>query len=241
MLKILNKVKSILLKNKAISIIAAIILIFAITMGISTYFEMQKNRMIEQIKSAQEVKGKNISKLYYEIESDLVIGNKNAPVTIIEYASLSCPHCANFYNKVFDKIEEKYIKTGKVKFIYRDFPLNQSALLASVISKCKLKMDNNVEQYYKFIKTLFKNQNSWAFGEDIIEKLRSLSILNGLNSDKFTQCMNDKELVESILEERMRSSQELKIQSTPTFIINGNLIGGYHDFESFEEAIEAEL
>ncbi len=75
-----------------------------------------------------------------------MIGNKNAPVTIIEYASLSCPHCANFYNKVFDKIEEKYIKTGKVKFIYRDFPLNQSALLASVISKCKLKMDNNVAQ-----------------------------------------------------------------------------------------------
>ncbi len=238
--KIFNQIKTLLCKNKKITIISLVLLVIVIISGIFIYSNIQKNRMIEKIKIAQELKNNN-SELYYEVAGDFVLGDSNAAVTIIEYASLSCPHCASFYHEVFDKIEKNYIDKGKVKFIYRDFPLNKSALFASIISQCKLKADNNIEKYYKFVKVLFKNQESWAFSEDLIEKLKSLANLNGISAQQFENCVNDEKLVDNILQKRMKSAKELKIKSTPTFIINGKLIKGYHNFDNFKEVIEAEL
>ena len=240
-----NKISAFFKKNKKISVLILSILALAVIMGAGVYSSTKKERMQkeQEQQSKEEIKknAKN-SLLSKEMEKDIVFGNKNAPVTIIEYASLSCPHCAHFYNDVLDQIKKNYIDTNKVKFIYRDFPLNQSAMLASLISTCYAKNNHNdSEKYHKFIKVLFKSQDSWAFDKDFSEKLRSVVKTNGMTSAEFDVCANNKDLINEILQSRLQAEQELGIDSTPSFVINGEILGGYHDFGSFKKIIDQKL
>ena len=192
-------------------------------------------------KAAKEVH-KN-SGLLEELSSDYILGNKFAPVTIIEYASLSCPHCAAFSRESFNKINEEYIKTGKAKFIFRNFPLNQSALSAAVFAKCQADADeeNSVTKYYDVIKALFKSQDSWAFDEKYLDRLESIAKLDGMSSDDFKKCMDDKGLQNKILSARMETAQELQIKSTPSFFINGEISEGYIDYKTLKTIINQQL
>ncbi len=238
-----NNVVIKLLKNKRNLIVASTILIVTIIIGAGIYSNVQKkNKNAKLAQQAQKIVLKDNIVLNFQTKKDIVLGDENAPITIIEYASLSCPHCANFYNDVFDKIDKEYIKKGKAKFIYRDFPLNQSAMLASMISLCHARNNNNnSNKYYKLIKALFKTQDSWAFTGNPFEKLRSLAKLDGMTSKQFDSCVNDKALTDEILQDRLQASKELKISSTPTFVMNGRVIGGYHNFNEFKKVIDEEL
>lgn len=183
-------------------------------------------------------------KLLKVSKSELYLGEKNAPVTIIEYASLSCPHCAAFYEKAYQKLYKKYIKTGKVKFVYRDFPLNQPALAGAVVAVCKseeVEAENRAESYYNFIKALFKNQDSWAFDENFIKKLESIALLDGMSKIKFDECIDDKKLQEKILKARLAAAKSLNLRSTPTFFINNTKIEGFIDYKTLKKAIEKQL
>lgn len=189
-------------------------------------------------KSIQEITNQ-VNAILEISPQDIVLGDKNAPVTFIEYSSLSCPHCAAFNHEALDRLKKEYIDTGKMKFIHRDFPLNQPALAASLFAVCQAK--GNPEKYHKLLKALFKTQDGWAFDRNFIEKLRSIAQLDGMSSQDFENCINNDILQNQILQHRMEASNNLKIQSTPTFFINGEKIEGYVDYVSIQKVIDSKL
>lgn len=197
----------------------------------------------EAVKNVDAKSSGDPKSLHHALSSDIVLGNKSAPVTVIEYASLSCPHCATFHSEAMPKLKSEYIEAGKVQFIHRDFPLNQPALVGSMIAICKA-MDNKEDQasqYYDFLKALFRTQDAWAFAPNFAEKLESIAKLDGMSSDRFKSCVNDAKLQESILATRLEASKLLNIQSTPTFIINGQLLNGYTGWDDIKKVIDKKL
>ncbi|MEL6965118.1 MAG: DsbA family protein [Pseudomonadota bacterium] len=164
---------------------------------------------------------------------ETAIGDLNAPVTIIEYSSLSCPHCANFHNNTYPELKKRYIDTGKVRMIFRDFPLNQPAVLATVVAHC-----GGSERYVGFIDVMFKTQATWAQSHDTVSELKKLARLGGLREEQVDACLNDQSLVDRILKGRLAWQQEHKVQSTPTFVINDEVYPGNRSIDEFAAIIE---
>ena len=146
---------------------------------------------------------------------DRVLGKADAPVVVEEYVSLTCSHCAEFYNKTLPELEPKYVDTGKVKFILRDFPLDGTALKAAVLARCMPE-----DMFYPFVKTVYKNLKEWATGENPEKTLIQYARLGGLSEDKAKACLADKSLQDAVLAERTTATEKMKIEATPTFIIN---------------------
>jgi protein-disulfide isomerase len=170
-------------------------------------------------------------------EQDIVLGDDNAPVTIVEYASMSCSHCAHFHNTTFDDLKTKYIDTGKVKFVFRDFPLDEPALRGAMLAKCA--GDKGKDQFLKFIKTMFSTQQNWAPKSNYLEVLSNIAKLGGMKSEEFEACMQDKELERQVMEGKFKAAKFLEIRSTPSFYINGELHRGAKEIEYLSEAIDA--
>ena len=167
------------------------------------------------------------------------IGSADAPITIIEYRSLTCSHCADFANDVFPKLDEKYIQTGRVKFEFRPFVLNAVDLNA-------FKLLNSIEEkdFLSLGKMLFRDQNKWLVTKDsnkILENstnaLKKYALLYGLSEETFNDILNDKELEEWILSMRVDGTKRFNIQSTPSFIINGEVYSGNMPFSKFEKLL----
>ena len=183
------------------------------------------------------------SDLMKVLANDYVVGDSNAKVLIIEYASLSCPHCAVFYKEAYERLKDEYISTGKVRFVFRDFPLNQQALVAGAVAECVARDsgEQSSEKYHEIIKILFKAQDSWAFDPKYTEKLETIMKLDGMGQDRFNSCINDKKIHDKILAKRMDASNSLKINSTPTFFINGEISEGYVDYITIKNIIDKKL
>jgi protein-disulfide isomerase len=162
-----------------------------------------------------------------------MLGNPDAPVTIIEYASLTCPHCAQFHTEVLPELKERYIAPGKVRLIYRDFPLDQTALAAAALAHCA-----GPERYFSMLDVLFETQSNWARADDPIAALKRLGKLGGLNEPEMAACLADEELSEGILRERLAGQNQYDIGSTPTFIIDGKAYPGARDVEEFGQLID---
>jgi protein-disulfide isomerase len=175
--------------------------------------------------------------------SDIVLGDKNAPILIIEYASLSCPHCAAFHREALEKMKKEYIDNNQVAFIHRDFPLNQPALVAAMFAICSYEKNKieGADKYYSILKALFRTQDSWAFDAKFMEKLESIANLDSMSSEQFNNCINNKNLQERILVDRIEAAKGLQIQSTPTFFINDQMIEGYVDYASIKKIIDEKL
>ncbi len=163
-----------------------------------------------------------------------VLGDLDAPVTIIEFASLSCPHCAAFHRDRFPWLKENFIDTGKVRFIFRDFPLNRAALLGSMLAHCA-----DRRQYFAYLGLLFERQESWAFSEPVEKGLASLAQLAGMGRNRFESCLQDEALADEIIQSRLDSQNEYDIESTPSFAIGGKLVSGVPSEERFTELIAA--
>ncbi|MBN8530540.1 MAG: DsbA family protein [Alphaproteobacteria bacterium] len=163
---------------------------------------------------------------------DFPIGKEDAPVTVIEYASLTCPHCAHFYKDTLPELEKKYIETGKVRFIYREYPLNEPALKAAMVARCAGK-----DKYHTFTKVLFSTQDKWAFNNNFREPLEKIALLGGMTKEAFAACIADKAVEKQILE-IMKSGADAGIQSTPSFIINGTVQPGARDLASMSAIID---
>ena len=162
-----------------------------------------------------------------------ILGDPNAPVTIIEYASLTCPHCAQFHTEVLPQLKERYIAPGKVRLIYRDFPLDQTALAAAALAHCA-----GPERYFSMLDVLFETQSNWARAGDPIAALKRLGKLGGLTEQEMAACFADEELTDGILRQRLAGQNEYDIGSTPTFIIDGQAYPGARDVEEFGELID---
>ncbi|MEM9628108.1 MAG: DsbA family protein [Pseudomonadota bacterium] len=164
---------------------------------------------------------------------ETAIGDPNAPVTMIEYSSLSCPHCASFHNNTYPELKKRYIDTGKVRMIFRDFPLNQPAVLATVIAHC-----GGSDRYIGFIDMMFKTQATWAQSHDPMSELKKLARLGGLSEERVDACLNDQDLVDGILQGRLDWQKEHNVQSTPTFVINDEVYPGNRSIDDFAAIIE---
>lgn len=163
---------------------------------------------------------------------DISEGSEDAPVTIIEYASLTCPHCASFHNNIYPQLKEKYIDTGKVRLVMREFPLDRVALAASMVARCADK-----SQYFPIIGILFKQQSSWAQSKDPASELFKIAKLAGFTEDKFNKCINDKEIAQGIIDVKTTATEKFEVRSTPTFFINGEKVNGPSNFDDFEKLI----
>ena|ERR1700722_3923272 len=169
---------------------------------------------------------------------DRILGKTDAPVTVEEYVSLTCPHCAEFHNTVLPVLEKKYVDTGKVRFILRDFPLDGSALKAATIARCMPE-----DQFYPFISVLYKSQQSWAVAPNPDAVLIQYAKLGGLSEDKAKACLQDTKLQDAIVAERTDASQKFDIQATPTFVLNNGAekIQGARTADEFSAAIDRVL
>jgi protein-disulfide isomerase len=165
---------------------------------------------------------------------DRILGQPDAPVTIIEYASLTCPHCAAFEREILPKIKTEWIDTGKAKLVFRDFPLDGSAVRAAMLARCAAP-----DKFYGFIDVLFNSQDSWARGTDPTTGLERIAKLGGMSEDQFQTCMKDNAMQDKILASRLAGEKEYQIESTPTFFINGAKIVGAQPYEKFDEALKA--
>jgi protein-disulfide isomerase len=166
---------------------------------------------------------------------DMEVGKADAPVTIIEYSSLSCPHCAAFHKDVFPALKSQYIDTGKVRFVMREFPLNEPALGGAVIARCL-----EPGRYFAFTSILFAKQEDWAFQKDAFAPLKTLAKQAGMTDAEFDKCINDESLQQKILAIR-DEGQKKGVNSTPSFFVNGKPLKGAPTLEVFAEAIKAYL
>jgi len=149
-----------------------------------------------------------------------VLGNSAAPVTIVEYASMTCPHCAHFHETTLPELKTKYIDTGKVRMVFREFPFDPRAEAGFMLARCS---DDN---YFPMIDVLFRQQNSWAGVENAKEALLQISKLAGFSQQKFEECLTNQKLLDDIRSVRTRGANEFKVDSTPTFFINGKQYKG---------------
>ena len=168
-------------------------------------------------------------------DDDFFIGDIEAPITIIEYASMSCSHCANFHNNTLEDLKSEYIDTGKVKFIFRDFPFNYPALAGSMMMRCI-----PADVRYEYMNALYKLQKSWVFRDNSKTKAELYKIMQsgGMQQDEFDACLSNINLENDLLEGVMSAQREFNIRSTPSFIINGVLYSGNKNIKEFRQIID---
>ncbi len=163
---------------------------------------------------------------------ELTLGDPNAPITIIEYASMTCSHCAEFHNKTYPDLKKNHIDTGEVKFIFREFPLDKLAMATSMLARC---VDNEISM--AFIEILFKNRDRWI-SENALDELKNFSKQAGLDSNEFDACLNNQQLLDDLIAGKEKAIEDYKINSTPSFIINGEVVSGNKPYSFFKSKIE---
>jgi protein-disulfide isomerase len=165
--------------------------------------------------------------------SEKVLGSPTAPVTMIEYSSLTCSHCGDFHVLTFPLLEAAYIATGRVKFVYRDFPLNEPALAASMVARC------SGDRYFTALDALFNSQSSWASSADSTGAIKKVVAGLGLTSNDVDACLASTELRSGILAIEQGGVQEYGINATPSFVINGQKVVGALSYAEFAAIIQA--
>jgi protein-disulfide isomerase len=169
---------------------------------------------------------------------DMALGPANAPITITEFASMTCPHCAAFNADVFPKIKAAYIDTGKIRYVFREFPLDIKAAAGSMLSRCIAKDDAG--KYFAVTDMLFKQQSDWVT-KNTTETLTRIGKQAGLSQQAVDDCLKDQTLLDKIVADQKFANEVLKVNSTPTFFLNGEMIKGETSFDEFDKRIKALL
>ncbi len=157
---------------------------------------------------------------------DRVLGKADAPITIFEFFSLTCPHCADFSEHTFPKLKAEWIDTGRAKLVYRDYPLDRNALEAAMVARC-----GPPERYPAFVEILFQQQSVWVTQNDPVPTLRRIARLGGISDEQFDKCLADDGLSKSIVAGEYQAQKDYGVDSTPTFFINGKKLVGALSYE----------
>lgn len=165
---------------------------------------------------------------------DVALGPADAKVVVVEYASMTCGHCASFHKEVFPQIKTKYIDGGKIRFIMREFPLDNLAAAASMLARCA-----PADKVYPMVDMLFATQADWAFTQgNPVPKLFEIAKQAGFTQDSFDKCLTNQKLLDQINMQRTRGSEQFGISATPSFFINGKKLQGAPSLASFEAMID---
>jgi protein-disulfide isomerase len=170
------------------------------------------------------------------LETDQVIGDRNAPIIIIEYASMTCPHCAHFHETAFPGLKENYFDTGKAALAFRHFPFDRYAFQASVMAECA-----GPDKFFAITDILFKRQAEWTRADNITEALIKIGKQSGISQKKFEACLADEKLGESILTQRLVGSSEYDVTSTPTLFIEGKKYEDDRSFAALDEFLKSKM
>ena len=166
---------------------------------------------------------------------DVVLGEADAPVTIVEYASMTCGHCGNFHNNTLPAIKEKYIDTGQARLILREFPFDPRAEAGAMLARC------SDDRYYAMAEVLFKQQQSWVPVENARDALLQIARLAGFSQESFEACLTDQALLENVRAVRNRGESEFGVNATPTFFINGDKYSGALTVDEMSAIIDSKL
>lgn len=167
---------------------------------------------------------------------DKILGDENAPVTIVEYASMTCGHCASFHKNTYPKLKTDYIDTGKVRFIFREFPLDPVASGGFMLARCA-----PADKYFDVVDTMFENQRTWAFSDNPYQSMLDFSKQIGFTQESFEECLTNQGLLDAIEAVKNRGAGEFGVNSTPTFFINGEKHSGALSIDEMGKLIEAQL
>ena len=171
----------------------------------------------------------------YDIEpDDMVLGNRNSKIVVVEYFSPTCPHCVTYHKRILPELKEKYIDTGKVAYVMREFIGNKQDLDATVLARC----GGSLESYLNFMKVILEQQDSWAFSKNYREILTNIGTLGGIGPEKYANCLNDEAKIEILIENTRIIAREPKFVGTPSFFINGKQFTKPYTFEELSQAIE---
>ena len=166
--------------------------------------------------------------------SELSLGNKDATVTIVEYMSMSCPACGNFHNTTFKELKKKYIDTGKVRFVIREFPLNNLAAAGAMLARCT----EDGAKSIALIEILFAKQRDWV-SNNALQELLKIGKQAGITEERFEKCLQDNDMLGKLSRRRDKADKEFGIDATPSFFINGKRLQGRNfTLEAFEKVIE---
>ena len=157
---------------------------------------------------------------------DRVLGKADAPITIFEFFSLTCPHCADFSMHTFPKLKAEWIDTGKAKLVYRDYPLDRNALKAAMVARC-----GPPERYPAFVETLFQQQPMWVTQSDPVPALRKIAKLGGISDEQLDKCLADDSLSKAIVAGEFEAQKNYGVESTPTFFVNGKKLVGAMSYD----------
>jgi len=163
---------------------------------------------------------------------DRALGNPNAPIVVIEYASLTCPHCRNFHANVFPEVKRQYIDTGKVRYIVREFPIGRSAGNAAIINRCA-----PPEEYFSLLDAFLSRQSEWVSQEVRLDAIYGVAKSSGMSRETFDKCLSNQAIIDGLNEVKQRGRQ-FGVVGTPTFFVNGRKAQGAVTFEQIKALIE---
>ncbi|MBT5435171.1 MAG: DsbA family protein [Rhodospirillaceae bacterium] len=163
---------------------------------------------------------------------DMIMGDPDAPIEIIEYSSMTCPHCAAFHTGTLPQLKAEYLDTGRAKLVFREFPLDRVALMVSAIARC-----SGEDRFFPFVDVMFRTQEEWARAANPTEAIKSIVRMGGQDPAMADACLEDQAVIDGILAVRLAGDQTYDINSTPTFIVNGESVPGNLTFEEFDELL----
>jgi protein-disulfide isomerase len=167
-------------------------------------------------------------------DDEHVLGDPGAPITIIEYSSLTCPHCASFHQDTLPQLKEEWIETGKAKLVYRHYPLDRLALAGALVANCF-----EGDRFFAVMDMMFAQQRQWARSDNPGQALQKIASQAGMDNDTFNQCISDQQEAKQILDRQQVGRDQAEVQSTPTFLIDGEKLEGAQPYAEFEKALEA--
>lgn len=163
---------------------------------------------------------------------DHTLGKESAPITIIEFSSLTCPHCAAFHKDTYPKLKAEWLDTGKAKLVFRDFPWDPLALAASMVAQC------SGDRYFAFIDTFFATQANWERSSDPLTAIKGIARLGGMSDAQVDACLQNQDLMSQINARKQEAADRYKVESTPSFLINGTLTAGALPYDDFVKLLK---
>lgn len=165
---------------------------------------------------------------------DKVLGKADAPVTIVEYSSMTCPHCQNFHLNVLPHLEKTYIETGKARLIFREFPLDQLAMAVAMLARSA-----PADKYFEVVQLYFERLNTWGRSDKPLDAIRAVAKQIGFTDESFKAALTDQKLLDAITQIRARASDKFKVNATPTFFINGKKADEFYSPETVDKTMKA--